>query len=546
MLEILPLGGLGEFGMNTMVLRHGRDCIVIDAGMMFPSVEHPGVDAIVPDLSFLDGCGTIHGVVLTHGHEDHIGGIPQLLERHDVPVYGAPHALALALRRLVEFLPRSRDALHELPEDGACLNLGPFAITPIATAHSIPQAKMLAIRTPVGVIVHTGDFKLNPEAPSPGGTEMGRLRKLGDEGVLALLSDSTNAMEPGVTPGEEEVVRGIDELIGAARGRVLVTCFSSNMDRVITVARVAARHGRRLALVGSSLAAQVEVAERLGILHVPPGVRDTVGRVMNRPADQGVLLVAGSQGEPGSALCRIAAGQHPDVALEAGDLLIHSARTIPGNEKHIGRMFDRAVERKVEVVTRREAPVHVSGHPAQEELVRLIECVRPRYLVPVHGEYRQLDAHARIAVDRGMDGSRVKVIRSGDLLAMNAESIEIVDHVEVGSVLLDTQRQVVERGHLRERRRMGFEGIVIPLVTVSAGSGKIVGSRVVVRGFGIGSTEGGIGELEGVLAESLKSVAESGRVDPKSLEDRIRSDMRRYLRRRMGRRPLVVPLIVES
>ena len=532
--------------MNTMVLRHGRECIVVDAGMMFPSADHPGVDTIVPDLSALDAFGTLHGVVLTHGHEDHIGGLSHLLARHDIPVYGAPHARELVRRRLGENGIDFNGALRELPSDGEFLKLGPFAVRPHPTSHSIPQAKMLQIDSPAGTLLHTGDFKLNPAAPHAGGADLDALRDLGDRGVLALLSDSTNAMEPGVTPGEIDVVRGIDPIVASATGRVLVTCFASNMDRVATVARIAARHGRKLGIVGGALESQVDVAERLGILRFTPGTRERIGRLMGRAASKAVLLVAGTQNEPGSALRRIVAGNHSEVSLSAGDVLIHSARTIPGNEKSIGRLIDAATELGVRVVTRRDAPVHVSGHPARDELTQLIDCIRPRYLIPVHGEYRHLDAHASLAVDHGMDADSVKVMLSGDLVALSPESIETVDQIETGSILLDSQRQVIDPGHLSERRTMGNHGIVIPVVTVGAQSGKIAGSRIVTRGFAASDSNGVVEALEAVLTKSLGSITNSGRADAGSLEDRIRADLRRHLRRRMGRRPLVLPLIVES
>jgi len=303
--------------------------------------------------------------------------------------------------------------------------------------------------------------------------------------------------------------------------------------------------GRKFAFIDRSMLRNSDIAVDLGTLSIPDGSLVDLSDLVAMPdADTGIIST-GSQGEPFAALSLMSAGQHRSVSLNDADTVIISATPIPGNEKKVSKVINNLYRAGVSVFHGRNTHVHVSGHAAAEELKTFYNVVRPDAMVPVHGEYRQLDAHARIAANRGMDRSRIKVIRTGDLLALNAESIEVVDRIEVRSVLLDAQRQVVERSHLRERRRMGFEGIVIPVVTVGARSGKIAGSRVVTRGFGVGPTDGESGELEGVLAESLKSVATSGRIDAKSLEDRVRADLRRYLRRRMGRRPLVLPLIVE-
>jgi len=314
LLEIIPLGGLGEFGMNLMVYRLGDDCLVVDAGMMFPGAEHLGVDVVIPDLSFLDHCGTIHGVIITHGHEDHLGALPFLLERHDVPVHATPLSLGLVRRRLADRGFQGRPALRDLPTDGTPIELGPFTVEALPVAHSIPHSVMVVLRTPAGTIVHTADFKLDPMPLDGIGVDIAeRLERIGDEGVLALLSDSTNADVPGFTPGERSVAPALENLIGNARRRVFVTSFASNVHRVQQVAEIATRHGRRVALVGSSMVSHAEVAERLGLLRFPAGTRVDLETAMNLRPESVLFLATGSQGEPMSALARMWFDRHRDV-----------------------------------------------------------------------------------------------------------------------------------------------------------------------------------------------------------------------------------------
>lgn len=547
-LEIVPLGGLGEFGMNLMVYRFGRDCVVVDAGMMFPSAEHLGIDIIVPDMTFLDGCGTIHGVVLTHGHEDHIGALPFLLGAHDVPVYGSRYTLELVRHRLARHEGLGDDALRPLPPDGQPLRLGPFTVETLHAAHSIPDCRMVVVRTPVGTVVHTADFKLDPAPVDDRGTDLGRLAELGREGVLALLADSTNADRPGFTPGERTVGEGLDRFVADRRRRVIVTTFASNIHRLQQLAALARRHGRRLALVGTALETHCDIAERTGMLSLPPGLRVAPDRVDDLPPDEALVVVTGSQGEPLSALARMAVDEHRDVSIREGDLVIHSARVIPGNEKSIGRMFDHLLRRGAEVVTAADAPVHVSGHAAREELGVVVQLVRPRFYVPIHGDYRQLRANARLARDRGLDASSVLVAESGDVIALSADTIGVEGRVHVGRRFLDTAFGEVDADVLRDRRRSAGDGIVVVVVEVDRDSGVVNGApEIVSRGFvpDTDDDDGLVRDARSAVVEALAAAGPEELADEGLVRARIVTAMKRFLRRRTQRHPLIIPVVLE-
>ncbi len=546
-LELIPLGGLGEFGMNLMVLRQGDDCLLIDAGMMFPGAEHLGIDVVIPNLSFLDDCGTIHGVLLTHGHEDHIGSLPWVLAAHDVPVYCTPYTAGLVTSRLSEHELWSREGLHTIDPGGESLELGPFRIETLPVAHSIPQAVMVVVRTAVGTLVHTADFKLDP-APLDGVTsDLARLARLGDEGVLALLSDSTNADRPGFTPGERTVRPGLDALIGDAPRRVFVTTFASNIYRLQQVVELAARHGRRVAVLGRSMERQLEVASRLDLIRFPAGLQVTAEAAMELPPERALFLITGSQGEPLSALARIAVNRHREAAIEDGDLVIHSARVIPGNEKSIGRMIDHVMRRGARVATGATHHVHVSGHPCREELRQMLQLLRPRYVVPVHGEYRQLAAHAELAVETGLDPADVVLADSGDLIAVSRAECAVRDRVPVGHVFIDGTLDEVELDILRERRKSAGDGIVVPVVAFDANTGMIGGDpEIVTRGFVREALDDeGMAEARHVVAEALAGATPEERNDEGLLRARIQTELKRFLRRRTQRRPLIIPVIVE-
>jgi ribonuclease J len=547
-LQIIPLGGLGEFGMNVMLYRWRDECLLVDVGMMFPGAEHLGVEVVLPDLSFLEECGTIHAAILTHGHEDHVGALFHLVGRHDLPVYATPHTLELVRHRLREH--EMLDACRLLPlPDSAPISLGPFVVESVVAAHSIPQARMIVLRTPVGLLVHTADFKFDPSPVDGQATDLARLAELGREGVLALLSDSTNADRPGFTPGERVCGQEIGRAISGRRGRVLVSTFASHVHRLQQLADLARAEGRKLALVGSSLENHAAMAERSGTLRIPPDLQVSAERAMGLPPHQALIAVSGTQGEPMSALARIAVDRHREVRVEPGDLVIHSARRIPGNEKSISRMINHLLRRGAEVVTAEDRPVHVSGHASSAELQLLIQLLRPRYLIPIHGEYRQLDAHARLAVNGGMESSRVRLADSGDLIELNEGSIDVVDAVHVGQVFVDADLGQLDWEILLDRRKIADGGIVMPVVAVDRESGAVGGTpEIVARGMGSAgdpTDEEILEQSRRVVSEALAEATREERTDEGLLRARIQSELKRFLRRRMQRPPLVIPVILE-
>lgn len=531
-----------------MVFRLGDDCLVVDAGMMFPGAEHLGVDVVIPDMTFLETCGTIHALVLTHGHEDHIGSVPFLLARHDVPVYGTPYTLGLVRARLAEHDLSRNLPLRPLPTSGAPVVLGPFSVEAIPVTHSIPQSTMLAIRTPAGTVVHTADFKLDPFPIGGDGTDLARLARLGDEGILALLSDSTNADRPGFTAAERTVAPGIDRRVAGASGRVFVTTFSSNIHRIQQVVEIAVRHGRRVAFVGASIQNHVDVAERLGLLRIPAGVRAEAADLMDAPASRALFLATGSQGEPMSALARIAVDRHREARVEPGDVVLHSARIIPGNEKAVGRMMDHLLRRGAQVVTAADAPIHVSGHPSREELRLMLHLLRPAALVPIHGEFRQLAAHAAVGRECGLDADAVAVIESGEVLALDPGGCEVVDRVPVGHVYIDAGLDEVDLEALRDRRQVAGDGIVVTVVAVDPERGAISGlPEIVSRGFVSGEAEEEIlRDARACVSAALAESTPEERADEGLLKAKVQTELKRFLRRRTQKRPLIIPVVVES
>ena len=545
-LEVVALGGLGEFGMNLMVYRYGADCLVVDAGMMFPGAEHLGVDVVIPNLSFLDVCGRLCGVVLTHGHEDHIGALPYLLARHDVPVFGTAYTLGLVRARLAEHDEALAELLHPLPVNGEPLRLGPFGVRALPVTHSIPHSVLLVLETPVGTVVHTGDYKLDPSTPDGWATDLTQLARTGTDGVLAVFGDSTNADRPGLTPGEAMVRPAFDALIASAPRRVLVTLFSSNVQRMQLLCDLARRHGRRVAFVGASIVGHAAVAQELGLLELPVGLRVDADTAMALPPEKTLLLVTGSQGEPTSALARIAVGKHREVEIAEGDRVIHAARAIPGSQKAIGRMVNHLLRRGAEVVDETQATVHVSGHAAADELRLVLHLLRPRFLVPVHGEYRQLSAHARLAREGGEAGPRPVLADTGDVVALSSRECSVVDRVPVGQVFIDATLEEVDFQLLRERKQIAGDGLVVPVVAVSpAGVDPPGRIEIVSRGFLLEDGNGLFHEAKQVLADSIAAATPEERGDEGLLKARLQTDLKRFLRRRTQRRPLIIPVILE-
>jgi ribonuclease J len=548
-LEVVPLGGLGEFGMNMMAVSYAETTVVVDAGAMFPGPELLGVDLIVPDLSYLQG-RRVTALVLTHGHEDHIGGVPYVWPLVDGPVYGTPLTLALVEPKLEEHEIEPADRLHPV-QPGQRVRAGAFEIEFLRVTHSIPDCVALAIHTPAGTIVHTGDFKVDQTPLDGQHFDLHRFATLGSEGVLALFADSTNIDRPGFTGSELEVVGAFEEIFTSATGMLVVATFASSLYRMQVLVRLAERFGRKVAFVGRAMVQNVEIAMRLGYLSMPTGLQIRDGDVASYPPGSVLCVTTGSQGEPRSALSRIAIDDHRYVKIGTGDTVVLSARAIPGNEKAIGRVVNHLTRRGADVVTSSTKHVHVSGHGSEEELKLVLSLVRPRYFVPVHGEYRHLALHQRIA-ERVTRGSPrpvdVMLIENGDVLQFDADGASVAGKAQTGRVLIDDTRvgEVADEV-LRDRRHLAVDGIVLPVVAMRKQDGELVGSpEIITRGVvAEAASETLLVDAAHLLEDVIGELSVEERTDPGLLRETIRIEIRRFFRKRTARRPLVLPVVME-
>ncbi|MDQ3214147.1 MAG: ribonuclease J [Acidobacteriota bacterium] len=544
-LELIPLGGLGEFGMNMMVVACGDTAILVDAGVMFPDPELLGVDLIIPDLRQLQQY-RIAALVLTHGHEDHIGAVAHVLPHFDGPVYGTALTLALVENKLEDNDAAGRARLVRVkPRDR--VQVGTFSIEFLRVTHSVPDCVAVALHTPRGVVIHTGDFKIDQTPLDGEHVDVHRLAELGSSGVLALLADSTNVDRKGFTGSEIEVSDGFEEIFTSATGKIVVAMFASSLYRMQIVADLAAQFDRKVALVGRGVIDNAEIAQRLGYLRIPAGVQIRDSDVRNYPAQDVVCLCTGSQGEPQAALPRIAIDDHRHVKLEPEDVVVFSAREIPGNEKAIGRVMNNIARRDAEVVTDQDKHVHVSGHGSQEELKLMLSLVRPKHFVPIHGEYRQLALHARIAA-RVSRGTKVLLAENGDLIRFDDGGARIAGKVPAGRILIDgTRSGEVGDEVLRDRRHLAGDGLVVPVVTIGKQSGTLEETPdVITRGFVLDArTEALLKEIPLLLAATLDNASVQERTDPGLIKEKIRVDLQRFFRKRSGLRPLVLPVVME-
>jgi ribonuclease J len=544
-LEIVPLGGLGEFGMNMMVIACGDTAILVDAGVMFPEPELLGVDLIIPDLRQLQQY-RISALVLTHGHEDHIGAVPHVLRSVQGPVYGTPLTLALVENKLAENEQELRNRLVRVrPRER--VQVGAFTIEFLRVTHSIPDCVALAIETPHGVVVHTGDFKIDQTPIDGEHVDFHRLAQLGASGVLALLADSTNIERRGFTGSEVDVTDAFEEIFTNARGKIVVATFASSIYRMQILADLAVQFDRRVAFIGRGVQENSEIAQRLGYLRIPAGVQIKDSDVRNFPAQDVVCICTGSQGEPQAALPRIAIDDHRHVRLGSDDVVVFSAREIPGNEKAIGRVMNHVAKRGAEVVYEGIKHVHVSGHGSEEELKLMLSLVRPRYFVPIHGEYRQLARHARVAA-RVSRQTRVLLAENGDLIRFDRDGGRLAGKVPAGRILIDgTRSGEVGDEVLRDRRHLAGDGLVVPVVAIGRQSGNLEETPdLITRGFVLDSrTEALLKEIPGLLAATIDGASIEERTDPGLIKERIRVDLQRFFRKRSGLRPLVLPVIME-
>jgi ribonuclease J len=544
-LELIPLGGLGEFGMNMMVVACGETAILVDAGVMFPEPELLGVDLIIPDLRQLQQY-KLAALVLTHGHEDHIGAVPHVLPYFDGPVFGTALTLAFVENKLDEDDKAGKARLTRVrPRDR--VKVGSFTIEFLRVTHSIPDSVALAIETPRGVVIHTGDFKIDQTPLDGEHVDFHRLAELGSAGVLALLADSTNIDRKGFTGSEVEVIDAFEEIFTSAGGKIVVAMFASSLYRMQILVDLAAQFDRRVAFVGRGAIDNSEIAQRLGYLRIPAGVQIRDSDVRNYPAQDIVCICTGSQGEPQAALPRIAIDDHRYVKLAPDDVVVFSAREIPGNEKAIGRVMNHIARRDAEVIYEGIKHVHVSGHGSEEELKLMLSLVRPKHFVPIHGEYRQLARHARIA-SRVSRSTRVLLAENGDVIRFDDGGARLAGKVPAGRILIDgTRSGEVGDEVLRDRRHLSGDGLVVTVVTIGKQSGALEETPdVITRGFVLDArTEALLKEIPALLASTLESASVEERTDPGLIKEKIRVDLQRFFRKRSGLRPLVLPVVME-
>ena len=548
MLEVVSLGGLGEFGMNMLALTWADTTIVVDAGVMFPDPELLGVDRIIPDLTYLQQKRAA-ALVLTHGHEDHIGAVPHVLPYIDGPVYGTPFTLALVEPKLLEHGLSGTNELITVRQKTR-VTVGPFEIEFIRVTHSIPDCVALAIHTPAGVIIHTGDYKIDQTPIDDEHFDLHRFAELGTQGVLALFADSTNIDRPGYTGSEVEIIAAFEEIFSSANGRIVVAAFASSIYRMQILVDLAVQFDRKVAFVGRGMMENSKIAQRLGYLKIPGGVQIGDAEISLYPAQDVLCLATGSQGEPMAALSRIAIDDHRYVKLQPDDTVVLSARSIPGNEKAIGRVINHLCRRGAEVIHEGIKKVHVSGHGSEEESKLMLSLVKPRFFIPVHGEYRQLVQHQRVAerVFSGRDPHPETIlVENGDILVFDAAGARIAGKTPVGRVLIDgTRTGEVGDEVLRDRRHLAEDGLVVPVVAINKQTGLLEGvPDIVTRGFVMENSQellaDGVRVINDVIAQS--SVEE--RTDQGLIKEKLRVELRRFFRKRSGRRPFVLPVIME-
>ncbi|HEY7365719.1 MAG TPA: ribonuclease J [Methylomirabilota bacterium] len=546
--RLIPLGGLGEIGLNMMLVEFGDDLVAVDCGLMFPDTEEmPGIDYVIPDFSYaLAKREGFRAVVLTHGHEDHVGALPYLLRQTRLPVYGTPLTLALVADKLREHdLLATADLRPIRPRDR--IEIGPFRVEPIRVTHSIVDGIGLAIETPVGTIVHTGDFKLDPTPLDGEAPDFRRFTDLGEQGVLVLCSDSTNVDRPGHTPSEAEVGVALRERFQRASGRVIVATFASHIHRVQQVLTLAAEHGRRVALLGMSMQKNVAIASEHGYLKIPADVLLPLEELAALPPRRQVILSTGSQGEPHSALALMAAGEHKAIQVERGDLVIISARVIPGHERTIGRVVNALLRLGAEVLYEDNAFVHVSGHASQEDLKQMLNLTRPRYFVPVHGEYRHLLGHARLAEDLGLGPDRVFLIEDGMGLEMTKTAARVVGRYPVGRVLVDG-KGVGDIGAvvLRDRQLLAQDGLVTVGLVVGRDGALRAGPEIASRGVVyVKESEPLLEELRAAIVAALAGREPAAAIDREAIAGLVRVTVRSFINQRFQRKPVVLPVILE-
>lgn len=546
-IQIIPLGGLGEIGKNMTIIRLGDDIIVIDAGLMFPEDDMLGIDLVIPDISYLlENRDIVRAIILTHGHEDHIGALPYVLKQLNVPVYGTKLTLGILEGRLKENNVASTNLIPVKASDQ--VEVGPFKIGFIRVSHSIADAVALSIKTSVGTIVHTGDFKFDQTPVDGKVTDFYKFAELGDQGVLVLLADSTNAEHLGYTMSEKSVGVTFDEMFYNAKGRIIVASFSSNVHRVQQAIDTACKYKRKVAVLGRSMINVVTISSELGYLTIPEGVLIDIDEIKNYPPSSVVIITTGSQGEPMSALTRMAMSDHRKVDISPGDTIIISATPIPGNEKLVSRTIDYLLRQGAEVLYEKTSGIHVSGHASQEELKMMHNLIRPKFFIPVHGEYRHLVKHSKLAQELGMPKEHIFIAENGQLLEFTSEKGSIAGKVASGIVLIDGLG-VGDVGNivLRDRRQLSQEGILIVVITMDKQSGCIVaGPDIVSRGFVyVRESEQLMDEAKSKVRQTLDKCEVNNITEWSTIKSSVRDTLGKYLYEKTRRRPMILPIIME-
>lgn len=547
-LSVIPLGGLGEIGLNMTVLECGDDVIVIDAGLMFPEAEMLGVDIVIPDFTYLrENQDKIRGVVITHAHEDHIGALPFFLKEIKVPVYGTRLTLGFIKAKLKEHgLDAEAELVTVKPRES--VDLGCFHVEFMRVTHSIVDGVGLGITTPVGRLVHTGDFKIDPTPVDGEVMDLRRFTEYGDEGALVLLSDSTNATQGGYTFSEKEVRRGLEDIFHRTTGRIVVATFASNIHRVQQIVDVAAMFGRKVILNGRSMITNAQIALDLGYLKIPPDTWLKIEALKTLPDDQVVLVTTGSQGEPMSALSRMAANEHKHFQIREGDTIVLSSKIIPGNEMAITRIINHLFKRGAEVFYEKVSEIHVSGHASKEELKLILSLVRPKYFIPVHGEYRHLVNHAKLAKKVNIPPENIFILEDGEVMEFTEHSARRAGQVTAGRVLIDGKVPGgVETVVLRDRMKLAHDGVVIVILSIEKMTGKLVsGPDIISRGFVFeDASQDILAEVKDLVLDTLLLMIPEAKGDWSLVSARVRSALKKFINKRLERRPMILPIIME-
>lgn len=548
-LEIIPLGGIGEFGMNCMAVRYEDEMLILDAGMGFPEETAYGVDVCIPNFDFLEEYrDNITAIVLTHGHEDHLGALPYILKKFNVPVYCSHFTAGLAESKLEEHELTNDVLLHRVePRD--VVNIGVFTVEFIRVSHSLVDCFSLAIKTPVGTIIHTGDYKVD-ETPVIGEPiDLRSFRRYGQEGVLALLSDSTNATVPGRTPSERAVIPAFEEIFAEAGGRIIVAAFASSIHRLQIVIDIAQQFNRKVCVLGRSMQKNVEISDRLGYLDIHDGLLVSLNEAKQMPNHEIVFLVTGSQGEARAALSQMATQSYKGLMIDEGDTVVLSARIIPGNERLISRMIGMIYKRGANIIEEKRRLVHVSGHASQEDIRIMTEAVRPKFVVPIHGEYRMLFRHKEFVKNHlGYAEENIVLIENGDVLELDGERATVIGKREIGRTFIDdTGFEEIQSETIRQRRQLAYEGMVTLVVTINAQTGELQSPpEIVTRGVrGFESANGSLKDAQHVVAAAIAGASRQTLADETLLKEHVRVELKRFIQKLTGARPVIMPVVVQ-